>query len=267
MLKPAFLAACRAAVRGCSRATRPTAARRCSWACPGWRRGGSITPMRFLPAAAIEAIRYKVNLPNYGVFDEKRVFASGPVPGPVSFRGVRIGAADLRGHWTDWGDYENVVECMAETGAEMLLVPNGSPYWRDKAEVRLNVTVARVTEAACRSSISIRSAARMSSSSTAPRSRLNADRSIAFQLPAFEEVVLTTQWTRTASGWHCAGGPKARPEKGDRGRLHRLRAGPARLRRQEPFPRRRDRPFGRRQFGLVRGAGRRCDRRRRASAA
>ena len=69
------------------------------------------------------------------------------MPGPVSFRGVRLGLPICEDIWTDWGDYENVVECLAETGAELLVVPNGSPYWRDKADVRLNVTVARVTEA------------------------------------------------------------------------------------------------------------------------
>ena len=51
-----------------------------------------------LEAGRIAAVRFKVNLPNYGVFDEKRVFATGPVPGPVSFRGVRLRAADLRGY-------------------------------------------------------------------------------------------------------------------------------------------------------------------------
>ena len=86
------------------------------------------------------------NLPNYGVFDEKRVFAPGPLPGPVNFRGVRIGLPICEDIWTEWGDYEDVVECLAETGAELLIVPNGSPYWRDKDEVRLNIAVARVTE-------------------------------------------------------------------------------------------------------------------------
>ena len=64
----------------------------------------------------------------------------------MSFRGVRLGVPICEDIWTDWGDYENVVECLAETGAELLLVPNGSPYWRDKEEVRLNIAVARVTE-------------------------------------------------------------------------------------------------------------------------
>ncbi len=87
-------------------------------------------------------MRFKVDLPNYGVFDEKRVFAPGPLPGPVSFRGVRIGIPICEDIWGD----RDVVECLAETGAEMLLVPNGSPYWRDKDDVRLNIAVARVTE-------------------------------------------------------------------------------------------------------------------------
>src|SRR6478609_1187001 len=99
-----------------------------------------------LDRGAIAAVRMKVNLPNYGVFDERRLFAPGPPPGPVNFRGVRIGVPICEDIWTEWGDYEDVVECLAETGAELLVVPNGSPYSHDKEEVRLNIAVARVTE-------------------------------------------------------------------------------------------------------------------------
>ena len=67
-------------------------------------------PMRCSRGGRIAAVRFKVNLPNYGVFDEKRVFAPGPVPGPVNFRGVRLGLPVCEDTWTDWGDYENVVE-------------------------------------------------------------------------------------------------------------------------------------------------------------
>jgi NAD+ synthase len=91
-----------------------------------------------LDGGAIAAVRFKVNLPNYGVFDEKRVFVPGPLPGPVNFRGVRLGLAVCEDIWN-----EDVIETLAETGAELLLVPNGSPYWRDKDEVRLNIAVAR----------------------------------------------------------------------------------------------------------------------------
>ena len=67
--------------------------------------------------------RYKADLPNYGVFDEKRVFAAGDMPGPIAFKGVRIGIPICEDIWTP-----DVVECITETGGEILLVPNGSPF-------------------------------------------------------------------------------------------------------------------------------------------
>src|SRR5437899_8551532 len=66
---------------------------------------------------------FKHDLPNYGVFDEKRVFAVGPMPGPFNVRGVRMGVPICEDIWTP-----DVVECLAETGGEILLVPNGSPF-------------------------------------------------------------------------------------------------------------------------------------------
>ncbi len=83
----------------------------------------------------------KRHLPNYGVFDEKRVFAPGTAPEPVTFRGVRIGVPVCEDIWGP-----EPVECIYETGGEILLVPNGSPYWRDKTEHRLNIAVSRVVE-------------------------------------------------------------------------------------------------------------------------
>ena len=146
VLKPAFQAACRSAVEALARATGdggPAVLVGTPWV----EEGKLHNAYALLAGGRIEAIRFKVNLPNYGVFDEKRVFAPGPVPGPVNFGGVRLGLPICEDTWTDWGDYENVVECLAETGAELILVPNGSPYWRDKADTRLNVSIARVTEA------------------------------------------------------------------------------------------------------------------------
>ena len=59
---------------------------------------------------------------------------------------MRIGVPICEDIWTEWGDYEDVVECLAETGAELMIAPNGSPYARDKEDTRLNIAVARVTE-------------------------------------------------------------------------------------------------------------------------
>src|SRR3974390_1430189 len=145
VLKPAFQAACRTAVEALARETAnegPALLVGTPWVDDGKLHNA----VALLDGGRITALRYKVDLPNYGVFDEKRVFAPGPLPGPISYRGVRLGLPICEDTWTDWGDYEDVVECLTETGAELIIVPNGSPYWRGKAEVRLNVSVQSVSE-------------------------------------------------------------------------------------------------------------------------
>ena len=117
------------------------AARRFSLGCRGRENGHCYNAYALLDKGRIEAIRFKVDLPNYGVFDEKRVFTPGPMPGPVVFKGVRIGIPICEDIWGP-----DPVECIAETGGEILLVPNGSPYWRGKTNERLSVAVARVVE-------------------------------------------------------------------------------------------------------------------------
>jgi NAD+ synthase len=208
VLKPAFQAACRAAVEALARETGdggPAVLIGTPWV----EDGKLHNAYALLAGGRVEAIRFKVNLPNYGVFDEKRVFAPGPVPGPVNFRGVRLGLPICEDTWTDWGEYENVVECLAETGAELLLVPNGSPYWRDKVDTRLNVAVARVTEAGLPLIYVNQVGGQDELVFDGASFALNADRSIAFQLPAFREGVVTTQWTRVGGVWQCAHGPMA----------------------------------------------------------
>ncbi len=215
VLKPAFQAACRAAVEDLARDTAdggPAALIGTPWV----EDSKLYNAYALLAGGRIDAIRYKVNLPNYGVFDEKRVFASGPVPGPVNYRGVRLGLPVCEDTWTDWGDYENVVECLAETGAELLIVPNGSPYWRDKIDVRLNVCVARVTEAGLPLVYINQVGGQDELVFDGASFALNADCSIAFQLPAFREIVAMTQWSRGDGGWRCAQGPMAPAEDLDK---------------------------------------------------
>src|SRR5215470_17813126 len=204
VLKPAFQAACRAAVEMLARETGdggPAVLIGTPWV----EEGKLHNAYALLAAGRIEAIRFKVNLPNYGVFDEKRVFAPGPVPGPVNFRGVRLGLPICEDTWTDWGDYENVVECLAETGAELIIVPNGSPYWRDKAEVRLNVTVARVTEAGLPLLYVNQVGGQDELVFDGASFAIHADRSLALQLPAFRECLVTTRWSRVGNSWRCEG--------------------------------------------------------------
>jgi len=214
VLKPAFQATCRAAIEALARDTAdsgPAVLIGTPWV----EDGKLFNAYALLAGGKVEAIRFKVNLPNYGVFDEKRVFASGPLPGPVSHRGVRLGLPICEDTWTEWGDYENVVECLCETGAELLIVPNGSPYWRDKVETRLNVSVQCVAQSGLPliyvNQIGGQDELVFDGASFA----LNADRSIAFQLPAFRETVLTTQWSRSGGGWRCTQGPIAHADDPD----------------------------------------------------
>jgi NAD+ synthase len=210
VLKPALQAACRARIEELARETADGG--------PGllvgtpWVEDGKLyNGYCLLAGGRIAALRFKVDLPNYGVFDEKRVFVPGPMPGPISFRGVRLGIPICEDIWG-----AEVVECLAETGAELLIVPNGSPYWRDKDEVRLNIAVGRITE----SDLPIVYVNQVGGQDElvfdGASFGLHADRSLAFQLPAFRELVKTLHWQRTGNGWRCVDGPIEALEEGDK---------------------------------------------------
>ncbi|MFI4960953.1 MAG: NAD+ synthase, partial [Hyphomicrobiales bacterium] len=201
VLKPAFQAACRAAIEALARET-ASAGPALIVGTP-WLDGGKLyNAVALLDGGAIAALRFKVDLPNYGVFDEKRVFAPGPMPGPVNFRGVRLGLPICEDIWG-----EEIVECLAETGAELLLVPNGSPYWRQKGDVRLNIAVARVTEQGLPTVYVNQVGAQDELVFDGVSFGLHADCSLAFQLVAFQEAVVTTHWQRCGTTWRCENGP------------------------------------------------------------
>ncbi|HEX8808913.1 MAG TPA: NAD(+) synthase, partial [Xanthobacteraceae bacterium] len=215
VLKPAFQAACRAKVEELARETAgggPALLIGTPWL----EERKLYNAYCLLDRGIIAAVRLKVNLPNYGVFDERRVFAPGPPPGPVNFRGVRVGIPICEDIWTEWGDYEDVVECLAETGAELMIVPNGSPYSRDKEDVRLNLAVARVTESGVPLIYINQVGGQDELVFDGASFALHADRALAFQLPAFREVVSTVRWERSGNGWRCLDGVVVPVEEGDK---------------------------------------------------
>src|SRR6202050_4236 len=215
VLKPAFQSACRTAVEELARET--TDGGPAVLVGTPWVEDGKLyNACALLDEGRIAAIRFKVNLPNYGVFDEKRVFARGPVSGPMTIRGVRVGVPICEDTWLEESaEYENIVECLAETGAEILVVPNGSPYTREKADMRLSVSVARVTESGLPlvylNQIGGQDELVFDGGSFA----LNGDLSVAAQLPAFEENITTLRWSKSESGWRCVG-PVAAIVDGDK---------------------------------------------------
>src|SRR5262245_55771466 len=200
VLKPAFQAACRAAVETLARETAdggPAVLVGTPWAADGKLYNAAA----LLDAGKIVALRFKVDLPNYGVFDEKRVFAPGPLPGPINFRGVRIGVPICEDIWGP-----EPVECIAETGGEILLVPNGSPYRRGVVDERLNIAVARVAESGLPLVYFKPAGGQDELVFEGGSFVLNADGSLAAQLPNFRECVTTVRWSRGERGWRCQEG-------------------------------------------------------------
>jgi NAD+ synthase len=209
VLKPAFQAACRAVIEELAAETAddgPAVLVGTPWV----EDGKLYNAYCLLEAGRVAAVRLKVDLPNYGVFDEKRVFVPGPMPGPISFRGVRLGIPICEDIWG-----EEVVECLAETGAELLLVPNGSPYWRDKDEVRLNIAVARVAETGLPLIYVNQVGGQDELIFDGASFGLHADSSLAFQLPAFRECMTVLRWERRNDDWRCIDGPKTELEGGE----------------------------------------------------
>lgn len=213
--KPAFQAACRAAIEGLARETAdggPAMLVGTPWI----EEGRLYNACALLDGGRVSGLRFKCNLPNYGVFDEKRLFARGPAAGPVTVRGVRIGVPICEDIWLEESeDYENVVETLAETGAEIILVPNGSPYARDKNDVRLSVAVARVTESGLPLVYLNQVCGQDELVFDGASFVLNGDLSLAAQLPAFEESVVTLRFTRNGDDWRCTG-PVAEQPEGDK---------------------------------------------------
>ncbi|WP_064705170.1 NAD+ synthase [Rhizobium bangladeshense] len=210
VLKPAFIRACWKAVESLAADTADGG--------PGVVIGfprqdetGRYNSVAVLDGGKVIAVRDKVDLPNYGEFDEKRVFVQGAMPGPVNFRGVRLGIPICEDIWGELG----VCETLAESGAEILLSPNGSPYYRGKVDIRHQVVLKQVLE----TGLPLIYAAQLGGQDElvfdGASFAFNADKSLAFQMSQFETALAVTTWKRREAGWHCAEGPMARIPEGE----------------------------------------------------
>ena len=167
--------------------------------------GALYNGIALLDGGRIAAVRYKHELPNYGTFDEKRIFAAGPLPEPVEFRGVRLGVPICEDGWL-----APVSLHLKERGAELLISTNGSPYEIDKDDRRLEeVFAARVRETGLPLMFLNRVGGQDELVFDGSSFVLNADGAVAHRLPDWEEHLRMTHWHRSAGGWECADGPKA----------------------------------------------------------
>ncbi|MBU6235946.1 MAG: NAD+ synthase [Alphaproteobacteria bacterium] len=164
--------------------------------------GGIYNALLFMCDGAIAHVIPKHHLPNYGVFDEVRIFKAGPLPKPVTYKGRCIGFMTCEDAW-----YPDVAAHLKQHGAEMLIAPNASPYDEIKTDARLDVARARVTETGLPFLYLNQVGGQDELLFDGASFGLNADGSIAFRMKAFaeDETVATFDgtWktTGTATSW------------------------------------------------------------------
>ncbi len=169
--------------------------------------GGALyNGVAILDGGKITAVRYKHELPNYGTFDEKRIFAHGPLPAPVEFRGVKLGLPICEDGWLP-----AVCGHLQGQGAEILISVNGSPYEIDKDDRREFVVFnSRVKQTGLPLIFLNRVGGQDELVFDGCSFVLNSDGSTAMRLPDWEEALVITHWTRGDTGWMCAPGTLAK---------------------------------------------------------
>ncbi len=149
-----------------------------------------------LDGGKIAAVRQKRELPNYGTFDEKRLFAPGPLAEPVSFRGVKLGLPICEDVW-----FPFVTANLATHGAQILININGSPYEVGKDDRRVKgVCAARVEETGLPILYLNRVGGQDELVFDGASFVLNGDGALAQMLPDWEETLVMTDWTAGRGG-------------------------------------------------------------------
>ncbi|QLC25598.1 NAD+ synthase [Parasphingopyxis algicola] len=163
--------------------------------------------MALLDGGKIAAVVRKHRLPNYGTFDELRLFKPGPLPDPIDFRGVKIGVPICEDIWVD-----GVCAHLASRGAELFIVPNGSPYEVEKDDIRLALARGRVADTGLPLAYLNRVGGQDEIVFDGSSFILNKDGEIAWQFADWEEEIATTVWEKQGAkgngGWACTDGPQ-----------------------------------------------------------
>lgn len=203
VLKPAFTDACEKAIHDLAEMTQPNG--------PGiligtpLRRGGHVyNALMLLGDGAILAERWKHDLPNYGEFDEKRVFQAGVEPEVLSFRGLTFGAPICEDIWNDGA----LCRRLKAKGAEIILVPNGSPFSRGKPLQRIEVVREQVKAAQLPLVYANQVGGQDELVFDGGSFGVGTDGSILFQMKHFSEDVAIIDWQKKDGRWHCVKGPK-----------------------------------------------------------
>ncbi|WP_304218569.1 NAD+ synthase [Phenylobacterium aquaticum] len=202
-LKPAFWAAGKAAVERLAAETTADFAALVGviWPAegPGRRPRNALA---FLADGKVQGVAFKCDLPNYGVFDEKRVFEPGTEPAIFEWKGVRIGAPICEDIWSD-----AVCADLKARGAEILLVPNGSPFRRLADKERMEVATARVAETGLPMVYVNEVGGQDELVFDGGSFALSAAGDVVMRLPMFEEALALSVWEKAEAGWSCVEAP------------------------------------------------------------
>jgi NAD+ synthase len=194
ILKPAFHTAAIAAIEALAKECTPGPALGIGG--PALVDGRLYNAYYICQGGRITATVLKHHLPNDAVFDEKRIFTSADVHGPYMVGPLRIGTPICEDAW-----HPDVAETLMETGAEILLVPNGSPYHRGKPNLRLNLMVARVIETGLPLVYLNMVGGQDDQVFDGSSMVLNPGGQLAVQMPQFEENITHVTFRRGAEGW------------------------------------------------------------------
>ncbi|CBI76537.1 NH3-dependent NAD synthetase [Bartonella clarridgeiae 73] len=201
VLKSAFTKACEDAVKKLAQLTKEG---------PGiiigvpLKRDNSIyNGIMLLNDGQVIAERFKCDLPNYCEFDEKRVFSPGPRPEPIVYRGMTLGVVICEDIWND----PSICAELSHKGAEIILVPNGSPYHRNKTQKRLDIVRAQAVQSCVPIIYANQVGGQDELVFDGGSFALDEQGQIAFQMKHFESHIALSHWRRKSIGWQCISGP------------------------------------------------------------
>ncbi len=201
VLKPALLEACAAKLVDLARAT-GDGGPALLVGLPIVRDSRRLNAVALLQGGALTGITAKVDLPNYGPFDEKRVFEAGPSPEPLELNGVRLGVPICEDMW-----FPPVCARLKSRGADLLLSPNGSPFQLGKDADRIARARARVDETGLAMAYLNRVGGQDELVFDGSSFVVNPGEAPCVTLPDWEAATVLTRWTRGKQGWRCASQP------------------------------------------------------------
>lgn len=168
---------------------------------PGQDHAGAYNAYHILQDGAVRAVFRKHHRPNYGVFDEHRLYLEGPVSGPVEIAGCRIAFPICEDMW-----FPDVAEAMAEAGAELFVIPNGSPFERAKYDTRIQLMVRRTVETGLPLVYLNLVGGQDDQVFDGGSFAMNPAGRLVLQMPFFEEASETIEARRGSEGWRIAPG-------------------------------------------------------------